>query len=321
MRIRHLAIVLFSLFPGSSVSQALWPETTPVDFSRLKGFVDEREVPGRYDFTDPFRYMDEVSVDEFYYMSDGLRVKGFIARPRGLNSCPIIIYNRGGNREFGKITREKLVYIFGRLASWGYVVIGSQYRGNDGGDGMEQFGGEEVNDILNLIPLVKFDPGIKADRIGMYGWSRGGMMTYLVLSRTDKIKAAVVGGGLSDLEMMKNSRPVMEEVYEELIPYYKQNVEWELRRRSAIHFANDIGKTTPILMLHGSADWRVVPQMALDLSAAFIKTKVPHRLILFEGGDHGLTEFRQEVDNAVKQWFDSYLKEDAPLPNLEPHGR
>ena len=74
-------------------------------------------------------------------------------------------------------------------------------------------------------------------------------------------------------------------------------------------------------MLHGTADWRVAPEMALDLSKAFIKYLIPHRLVLFEGGNHGLIEFRNEVDSMTKQWFDAYLKNGKPLPDLEAHAR
>jgi len=158
-------------------------------------------------------------------------------------------------------------------------------------------------------------------KLGIYGWSRGGMMTYLTLTKNNLFKAAIVGGGLSDLYLMKKNRPVMEEVYEDLIPNYKKNKEKSLVERSAIKFVNKIPKTTPILMVHGTADWRVVPEMALELSAAFIKAQIPHRLVLFEGGDHGLNEFDNEVDEMAKQWFDKYLKEGKELPVLTPHGR
>ena len=73
-------------------------------------------------------------------------------------------------------------------------------------------------------------------------------------------------------------------------------------------------------MVHGTADWRVVPQMALELSAAFIKAQIPHRLVLFEGGDHGLNEFDNEVDEMAKHWFNKYLKKGKKIPDLTPHG-
>jgi len=156
----------------------------------------------------------------------------------------------------------------------------------------------------------------------VYGWSRGGMMTYLALPRTCRFKAAVVGGGVSDLwAFMKTRQDTIETVFNENIPDYATNTKAALNARSVIQRVGEICKTTPILMLHGTADWRVVPEMALDLSKAFIKEKVPHRLVLFEGGNHGLREFSEEVDEMVKNWLDKFLKKEINLPNLTPHGR
>ena len=48
--------------------------------------------------------------------------------------------------------------------------------------------------------------------------------------------------------------------------------------------------------------------------------KHPFRLVFFEGGDHGLSEHRDEVNHLGKDWLDRYLRERKPWPNLEPHG-
>lgn len=74
-------------------------------------------------------------------------------------------------------------------------------------------------------------------------------------------------------------------------------------------------------MLHGTADWRVVPEESLNMALAMQKASVPYSLIMFEGGDHGLNEFDKEVDDLTKAWFNKYLDNNAPLPQLEPHGR
>ncbi len=269
-----------------------------------------------------FQYLKDVIIEEITYESEGLKVKGYIAIPVKEGKYPCIIYNRGGNREFGKLTPAKAVFILAKTASWGYVVAAGQYRGNAGGEGKEEFGGNDVNDVLNLIPLFNNLSYADTSKIGMYGWSRGGMITYLSLTKTNRIKAAVVGGGLSDLRMMMKTRTdTFEVVYEENIPNYSKNKEKYLNERSAIHQTENICKTCPILMLHGTADWRVVPEMALELSKAFIKLNIPHRLVMFEGGDHGLNEFDEEVDDMVKKWFDDYLKNNKELPKLSPHGR
>ena len=90
------------------------------------------------------------------YLSDGLRVKGYLALPRSAQGAlPSVIYNRGGNRDFGALTDVRAMFTCGLIASWGYCAVASQYRGNAGGDGQEEFGGVEVNDILNLIPLLE----------------------------------------------------------------------------------------------------------------------------------------------------------------------
>jgi len=269
-----------------------------------------------------FEYLNHVAIEKISYLSDGLKVTGFLAYPKGAGKYPCVIYNRGGNREFGAINPLKVAFVLARVAAWGYVVVSSQYRGNDGGEGKEAFGGKDVNDVLNLIPLLENLSNTDTPRIGMYGWSRGGMMTYLSIIRTDRIKAAVVGGGVSDLFMMKDHRPEMETyVYRELMPDYDKNKKALLDARSAVKHADKICKTTPILIMHGTADWRVVPQQAIALASELLKEKVPFRLVLFEGGDHGLSEHRVEVNELIKMWLDRYVKNRGKLPDLTPHGK
>ena len=272
-----------------------------------------------------YNYVNKVTLEELFYESDGLKVKAYLASPKKIveGGNPVVIYNRGGNREFGSLNEYKMIFILARVASWGYTVVASQYRGTDGGEGMEEFGGSDVNDILNLFPLIEDLPNTNATKIGMYGWSRGGMMTYLTLMKTDRIKAAVVGGALSDLQLMDDSRggEMGEYVFSELIPGYATDKERVIRERSAVYHADKLCKTTPILLLHGTADWRVVPESSLKMALAMQKEKVPYRLVMFEGGDHGLNEYEEEVDKMVKNWFHKYLVQEASLPNLIPHGK
>ena len=266
--------------------------------------------------------LDKVEIRSITYLSDGFKVKGYLAAPKEGKKLPCVIYNRGGNRSFGALDDEEAVYLLGRIASWGYVVAASQYRGNMGGEGKEEFGGADVNDVLNLIPLLESVPQADATRIGMYGWSRGGMMTYLALTRTDRIAAAVIGGGSSDLFDGLQQRPDMEKlVYAKLIPDYAKNKEAALTARSAIRWPEKINKKTPLLLLHGEADWRVDPTEALAMVSALYKSKQPFRFVFFEGGDHGLTEHQGEVNRLTKDWLDHYVRDQEHWPSLEPHGK
>ncbi len=289
---------------------------TPV-YSRLTEQVDGQTV-----WKEAYKYIDDIEMYSIVYKSDGLRVRGFMVTPKKEGNFPGIIYNRGGNRDFGSLKIAHAAITMGRIANEGYVVIASQYRGNAGSEGKEEFGGSDVNDVINLTQVLEEIESVDTDKIGMYGWSRGGMMTYIALTKTDKIKAAVVGGAVSDNFLTIKDRPEMEtKVLAELIPDYEANKEKELTKRSAIKWADKFPKNVPILMLHGNADWRVKPEQSLTLAMEFEKYRVPYRLLIFEGGDHGITEHRKEVNEQVIRWFDKYLKIGEPLPNMEYHGR
>ena len=237
------------------------------------------------------------------------------------DSLPAVIYNRGGNREFGAINDTTAMILLGSLAQHGYVVVASQYRGNAGGEGREEFGGADVDDVLNLIPLLDLHPRVDASRIGMYGWSRGGMMTYLALTRTDRVRGAVVGAGLADAFDMVARRPEMEQVFAELVPRWATEREVALEARSAVRWPQRLNKGTPLLLLHGSADWRVDPSEGLAMVAALYEARHPVGFVFFAGGDHRLSAYRRDVARHVCDWFDRYVRDRAPLPNLERHGQ
>lgn len=265
--------------------------------------------------------VDSVVVQRIAYVSDGLLVRGYLVEPVEGDSLPAVIFNRGGNREFGAINDTTALIGLGPLAQHGYIVVASQYRGNAGGEGREEFGGADVDDVLNLIPLLDRHPRVDASRIGMYGWSRGGMMTYLALTRTDRIRGAVVGAGMADAFDAIAQRPEMEQVFAELVPRWATEREAALEARSAVRWPERLNKGTPLLLLQGSGDWRVDPHEGLAMATALYEAKHPVRFVLFEGGDHGLSEYRREVARLVFDWLDRYVRDRAPLPNLAPHGR
>jgi len=260
---------------------------------------------------------------DFYkisYLSDGLKVTGYIAQPKQKGNYPCIIANRGGNRDFGQWNPLSIAFFLGTMANWGYVVIASQYRGNDGGEGKEEFGGKDVDDVLNLIPSLSQIPNADTSRIGIQGSSRGGMMTYLALKKTCRFKAAVVTAGAANEFTNIASRPDMEDIYADLVPNYKMNKEKELKERSAVFWADQMCKTTPLLLMQGSADWRVLPAESLELVKKLYESKHPLRFILYEGADHGIREFRKESFAETKRHFDHYLRDGNKWPSMEPHG-
>jgi dipeptidyl aminopeptidase/acylaminoacyl peptidase len=137
----------------------------------------------------------------------------------------------------------------------GFVVIGSQYRGADGGEGMDEFGGADVNDVLSLIPLASSLGYVDMRNVFMHGASRGGMQAFLAIRKGIPINAVAVNGALTNLPAAAKERhSVSERVWSRLIPGFADKTEEVLRERSAVYFADRIN--VPVLILQGGADWR-----------------------------------------------------------------
>ncbi len=260
------------------------------------------------------------------YESDGLRIGGFLAYPKsapaGTTRLPCVLWNRGGNRDYGGNTPENFMRRAQRITDWGYVLFASNYRGAPGSEGQDEFGGGDVNDVTNALRVFDQLAFADRDRIGMWGHSRGGMMTYLALTKTDRVRAAVIGAGSADLARWIVLRPEMEtEVAAQTIPNWTTEREQAIAARSALRFVDRLPTNVPILLVHGTADWRVDPRDSLDMAQALFATRRPFRLLLIEGADHMIGERRDDYDRAARDWLDRFVRDRAPLPNLVPHGR
>jgi dipeptidyl aminopeptidase/acylaminoacyl peptidase len=76
-----------------------------------------------------------------------------------------------------------------------------------------------------------------------------------------------------------------------------------------------------MLLMHGTADWRVNPLDSIHMAEKLYKNKIPYKLVVFDGADHGLTEYKSESNRLMLEWFDRFVKNSEPLPSLKPHGK
>lgn len=247
-----------------------------------------------------------VECKKITYLSDSLEVIGYLVKPKNVDKkLPVIIYNRGGNRKFGKITDEFAVKFLRKLASNNYVVLASQYRGNDGGEGKEEFGGSDLNDVLNLIDIAKGLPYVDKKQIFMIGVSRGGMMTYMACKESDEIRAAVVLSGISDVIQTYNERELgMKIMLVELIGGTPEEKQEEYIKRSAYYWAEKIN--VPLLIIHGGSDWRVDITQAEKMADKLKEYSKDYKLIIYPDEDHGLKNKWKERDKEIFKWFDKY---------------
>ncbi len=217
---------------------------------------------------------------------------------------PCIIWNRGGSKERGAIDRFTAKGMFGQLASWGFVVFASMYRATFERDAHDEFGGSEVNDILNLMEIAKDIPFADTSRWAMEGWSRGGMMTYLALRKRHDVKAAIISGGITDVAECCTTVPRIQAAIQRVIETEGPSAQ---ENRSAIHFAHELPRDCKYLLIHGTKDDTVPPTQALKITSRFLELGMHFRLVLLEEGDHFLKGKKKEVDQLRKEWLLKYV--------------
>jgi dipeptidyl aminopeptidase/acylaminoacyl peptidase len=253
------------------------------------------------------------------YWSDGLLINGFLGRPKSPGKHPAIIHNRGGYDDVGALTGVEIV----PYVEAGYVAAASQYRGNGGSQGKEDFGGADVDDVTNLIPLLKSLPDVDPDRIGMFGGSRGGMMAYIALkndtvSGRHDIKAAVTVGGIADLFMWDKERngTLASILWLPLIGTTPAQNPKPFQDRSAVYWPDLID--APILLLHGEADTEVSINETLELADLLHKAGKTAEFVTYPGGDHPLTKYHGGEPDALA-WFGYYLGGDGVDRSFAAH--
>ena len=245
----------------------------------------------------------------FEYEVDSLMVKGYIIKPKiAEKKLPVLIYNRGGNGNFGSVVFGSMMHNLFPIAKEGFVIIGSQYRGvQTRSDTLDEFGGKDVKDVTALIGLIPSIKGADANRIGMYGASRGGMQTHLAVKQTNKIKAIATIAGNTDLSKGLTYRPAMEKVYKKRIPNYLENKKTELDKRSVLKWVEQLSPKIPILLLHGTNDKRVSVKHSEDFAVALSKSNIPHKIVLYPGDNHGLMKNKEKANIELAQWFHKFL--------------
>jgi dipeptidyl aminopeptidase/acylaminoacyl peptidase len=241
------------------------------------------------------------------YASDGLRVVGYLVRPRDSSAkhLPLIIFNRGGILDRGKIEPFNLID-FEQLSEEGFVALASQYRGNDGGEGHEELGGADLDDVSNLLETAKSLPYVDTRNVFMCGVSRGGMMTFLEMRKNFPMNAAAVVGAVYDLAAFGERAPGILAEATKLIPNYSDEGASALRERSVMDWPETVN--VPLLMLHGADDDEVPVTEALTFAMKLSNLKKTFELTVYAGDIHEAAKNRKDRDTRITAWFKRFLR-------------
>ncbi|MGA7415017.1 MAG: prolyl oligopeptidase family serine peptidase [Bryobacteraceae bacterium] len=322
--------LLIQLFVGASAlsvagqepeGQILRPKPWPLlpNYESLDDFARGYFPRAVYDAA---RAQTGFDILEITYASDGLPVRGMLIRPKapGARKWPAIIFNRGGNGQLGSITDNGLpcgrantscldVVDLYQFAKAGFVVIASDYRYQGATVKRDEWGGVEVDDVLNLVPALKSLDFVDPERLYMLGLSRGGTMAYLAIKRGIPVKAAAVIGGVSDLKAWVDARPDMGIVngneyvdgFAKIWPDYEHRAEEHYRARSAIYWADQIN--VPVLILHSRTDKLVPVTQALRMAEALQEKNKVYALHIYDRDGHALPQNRDDRDRMIIDWF------------------
>ena len=195
------------------------------------------------------------------------------------------------------------------FADWGYVVVASQYRGAAGSEGKDESGGADVNDVLNLFPLLTLcrtptRPGL--------AWPASAAVTRDVSgvneNRQDQGSSGRRCTGSCGFPARRSAAEAtglptydLEDFcLRQLLPNYDRDRQKIIDARSPIKWPDKLHRKTPILMLHGTSDWDALAYGSLDMAAALLKRQHPFRLLMLEGGDHDLVRYDDEVNRSMK---------------------
>ena len=243
---------------------------------------------------------------------DGVEVHGLLTLPPAYKvgaKVPLLLRIHGGPNGQDNHSFQFERHLF---AANGYAVLQVNYRGSSGRDAAFQtaifadWGNKEVDDLLagvdHVIQLGIADPS----RVGIGGWSYGGILTNYTLARTTRFKAATSGAGSSLQLSMYGSDQYIEQYDLEIGPPWKARDTW--MKLSYPFFEADKIKT-PTLFLGGEKDFNVPVIGSEQMYQALRANGIDTQLIIYPGENHGIRKPSYVEDRLQRYlaWYKKYL--------------
>jgi dipeptidyl aminopeptidase/acylaminoacyl peptidase len=244
---------------------------------------------------------------------DGNVVNGLLTRPAGFDAgkkYPLLLYIHGGPNG-----QDDYSFDFDRewFAANGYAVLQMNYRGSSGRGSAYQkaifadWGNKEVTDLLagvdKAVALGIADP----DRLGLGGWSYGGILTDYAIATDTRFKAAVSGASSALQTTMYGVDQYIRQYDSEMGQPWTNP---ELWMKVSYPFWKADRIKTPTLFLCGLKDFNVPIAGVEQMYQAFRSLKLDTQLIIYPGQHHGITMPSYQRDRLERYvgWWNKYLK-------------
>ncbi len=254
---------------------------------------------------------------------DGTEVEGLLTKPvdyQAGSKVPLLLNPHGGPTGASINGFTGTVQV---LAANGFAVLQPNFRGSTGkGLAFSQankntWGKGDYEDCMSGVDAMVANGFADPDRLGAFGWSYGGYMTFWIDTQTNRFKAISPGAGLTNIYSMYSQTDIhryLNWFYTDKAPWQNQDLYWD---RSPMKYVNNV--KTPTMIMHGQVDTRVPIAQAQEFYQALVELKVPVEFVVYPRENHGFTEPRHQMDRVRRyvKFFAKYLN--APLVT-EPAG-
>jgi len=244
---------------------------------------------------------------------DGLEIEGLLTKPVGYEAgkkIPLLLNPHGGPTGASLNNWNGTVQV---LVANGFAVLQPNFRGSTGkGLAFAQankntWGKGDYEDCMSGVDAMIASGLADPDRLGAYGWSYGGYMTFWILTQTDRFKAVSPGAGLSNIYSMYSQNDVpryLRWFYSDKAPWEATDLYWD---RSPMKYVKNV--KTPTMILHGQVDTRVPIAQAQEFYRALKERDVPVEFVVYPRENPGFTEPRHQMDRVRRyvRFFAKYL--------------
>ena len=253
---------------------------------------------------------------------DGTEIEGILMLPAEYQSgaLPLLLHIHGGPAGVFRNSFSSSNHVWAGL---GYAQLFPNVRGSSGYDddllrgNLRDIGGGDYEDLMTGVDEVIARGIADASKLGLRGWSYGGILGGWTVTQTDRFRGASVGAMVSD--WTSEYGPGFNH---DVRLWYIGGTPWdnadEWRERSALtHIAN---VTTPTLVLHGINDRTDTESQSMMFFQALKDQGKVTRYIRFPREPHGFREPRHQRTRDVEEirWIQKYVRDIEWMPWERP---